>query len=84
MVYGLAIMALTACSLKNPFDKDWKTPYGTAPFSSFSEADYLPAIREGIARRKAEVQAIIDNPAEPDFDNTIVPYELGLLQPRRI
>ena len=70
-------MALTACSLKNPFDKDWKTPYGTAPFSSFSEADYLPAIREGIARRKAEVQAIIDNPAEPDFDNTIVPYELS-------
>ena len=70
-------MALTVCSLKNPFDKDWKTPYGTAPFSSFSEADYLPAIREGIARRKAEVQAIIDNPAEPDFDNTIVPYELS-------
>ena len=70
-------MALTSCSRKNPFEADWKTPYGTAPFSSFSEADYLPAIREGISRRKAEIQAIIDDPAEPGFDNTIVPYELS-------
>ncbi len=68
-------MSLTACS--RPFGAEWKTPYGTAPFSKISESDYLPAIREGIRQRKAEIKAIVDNPEEPTFENTIAPYELS-------
>lgn len=73
---------MTACSQRqNPFFQEWNTPYGTAPFSQIEEADYLPAIQQGIAEQKAEIQAIIDNPAAPTFENTIAAYELtgGLL-----
>lgn len=73
---------MTACSQRqNPFLQEWDTPYGTAPFSRIAEADYLPAIQQGIAAQKAEIQAIIDNPAAPTFENTIAAYELsgGLL-----
>ena len=42
------LMALTACTDKNPFVQEWNTPYGTAPFSKISEADYKPAILKGI------------------------------------
>ena len=77
-----SIVMMTACSQRqNPFFQEWNTPYGTAPFSQIEEADYLPAIQQGIAEQKAEIQAIIDNPAAPTFENTIAAYELtgGLL-----
>ena len=66
-------IALTACSNKsqNPFLQDWDTPYGIPPFDKIAEADYLPAIKEGIAQQNAEIQAIIDNQDEPTFENTI-------------
>ena len=77
-----SILMMTACSQpKNPFLQEWNTPYGTAPFSQITEADYLPAIQEGLKQQKAEIQAIIDCPDAPTFENTIAAYELsgGLL-----
>ncbi|MBQ6087899.1 MAG: M3 family metallopeptidase [Bacteroidales bacterium] len=70
------MMALTACN-RNPFGSGWKTPFGTAPFSKISEADYLPAIRKGIEQRREEIRTIVANPEEPTFENTIAPYELS-------
>ena len=64
-------IALTACTRQNPFLQEWDTPYGIPPFDKITEADYLPAIKEGIAQQEAEIQAIINNPEEPDFENTI-------------
>jgi peptidyl-dipeptidase Dcp len=57
--------------LKQPFD----TPYQTPPFHQIKEDDYLPAIREAIAEAKKEVDAIVENPAKPDFKNTIEALE---------
>ena len=77
----LLIMALTvtACGSKagKIFEEKWNTPYGTAPFSKITEADYLPAIKAGIEAQKAEIRAIVDNPDAPCFANTIAPYELS-------
>lgn len=70
-------MAITACSDKNPFIQEWNTPYGTAPFSKISEADYKPAILKGIKERAAEIEAIVSNPEAPTFENTIAAYELS-------
>lgn len=65
-------IALTACTTnQNPFLQEWDTPYGIPPFDKITEADYLPAVKEGIARQEAEIQAIIDNAEEPTFENTI-------------
>ena len=78
-IFLFAAMALTmtACGHKagDIFNKEWKTPYGTAPFSKISEADYVPAIKAGIEAQKAEIQAIVDCPDAPNFFNTIEAYE---------
>jgi len=56
----------------NPFFTEWKTPFGVPPFGLFKEAHFLPAIQEGILRQRAEVEAIVKNPAAPSFENTLV------------
>ena len=66
---------MISCSQKNPFFKEWDTPYGTAPFSQIKTEHYLPAFKEGIKQEKAEIQAIIDCKEEPTFENTIGAYE---------
>ena len=74
--------AITACSKHvNPFFEEWDTPYGTAPFSRIEIGDYMPAFKAGIEEQRAEIQAIIDCPDAPTFDNTVAAYELsgGLL-----
>ena len=60
----------------NPFlQPSYGTVYDIPPFESISYDDYIPAIRQGIAEREAEIQAIIVNRATPDFDNTILAME---------
>ena len=66
---------MTACGEKNIFLQEWDTPYGNAPFSKIETADYMPAFKAGIAEQKTNIQAIIDNPEAPTFDNTILAYE---------
>jgi len=58
-------------SRSNPFMQPYATPYGIPPFELISIDDYLPAFREGIARQKKEVAAIVSNPQKPTFANTI-------------
>lgn len=48
------------------------TKYDTAPFSQIKNEDYSPAIQEGITLAKAEIDAIVNNPEAPTFENTIV------------
>ncbi|MBR4810080.1 MAG: M3 family metallopeptidase [Bacteroidales bacterium] len=66
---------MTACNNDNVFLQEWDTPYGNAPFSKIKTADYMPAFKAGLAEQKANIQAIIDNPDAPTFDNTILAYE---------
>ena len=47
------------------------TKYDTAPFSQIKMEDYKPAFIENIAAAKAEIDAIINNPEAPTFENTI-------------
>jgi peptidyl-dipeptidase Dcp len=61
--------------MENPFFQQWDTPFGTPPFDRIHEEHYLPAYQEAIRQHKAEIDAIINNPATPDFDNTIVAYD---------
>ncbi len=61
----------------NPFFSKYDTPHGTVPFHLIKLEDYEPAIVEGMARQKAEIDAIVNNPEIPTFANTIEPYELS-------
>lgn len=51
--------------------KKFQTPFNTAPFSQINNSDFLPAIKEGIEKAKAEIDAITDNTEAPTFENTI-------------
>ncbi|MBR4660788.1 MAG: M3 family metallopeptidase [Bacteroidales bacterium] len=80
VILAFAAIVMTSCNRTNPFLTDWNTPYGIPPFEQIRYSDYEPAVREGIARQNAEIDAIVANPAEPDFDNVIAAFDRsGLL-----
>lgn len=60
---------------QNPFFEVYSTPHGTAPFDKIKTEHYEPAIREGIRRQAAEVDAITNNPEVATYSNTILAYE---------
>ena len=60
---------------QNPFLQPFDTPHATVPFDRIRTEHYEPAIREGIRRQRAEIDAITANPDTPTFDNTIRAYE---------
>lgn len=79
----LAVVTLTAASLTlntgcmkketaNPFLADYTTEYEIPPFEQIKAEHYLPAFEEGIKQHNEEIQAIINNPDAPTFDNTIL------------
>ncbi|MCU0730129.1 MAG: M3 family peptidase, partial [Hyphomonas sp.] len=59
----------------NPLRAEWTGPYGVPPFAEIKTEHFKPAILKGILEARAEVQAIIDNPEKPTFENTILAYE---------
>lgn len=80
----IAAMSLTAASQTdqamaaertNPFLKAYETPYDIPPFDQIRYEDYMPAFEQGIAEFKSDIKAIVDNPATPDFANTILAME---------
>ena len=68
------VMTAVSCNV-NPFLTSWETPYGIPDFTQVKEKHYLPAVEAGIAQQTAEIQAIIDNPADPTFENVVEAYE---------
>ena len=68
---------MTSCTTdqKNPFFEAYSTPHGVVPFDKIEIAHYEPAIREGIRRQQAEIDAITGNPEAPTFANTVLAYE---------
>lgn len=67
---------MTACTQtaqKNPFFESWENnPYRIPPFDRIEEAHYLPALQEGIRQQNEAIQAIVDNKADADFENTVL------------
>lgn len=56
----------------NPFFEQWNTPFQVPPFERITNKDYLPAFNEGMKIHNDEIQAIVDNPEKPSFDNSIL------------
>ncbi len=59
----------------NPLLEEWNTPYQTPPFSKIELKHYEPAFDYAIEQNRAEIDAIINNPEAPTFENTIVAME---------
>ena len=56
----------------NPFLSEFETPYGTPDFDRIKVEHYEPAFLKGIKQQNEEIKAIVENPDEPTFENTIV------------
>ena len=56
----------------NPFFEKYDTPHETAPFDRIRLEDFEEAFMEGIRRDNEEIDRIVNNPAKPTFDNTII------------
>lgn len=81
MTAGLAVV-LAACnapqknggtdaSVSNPFFTEYATPFGVPPFEQIEMAHYKPALLKGMEEHAKEVEAIVNNPEAPTFENTI-------------
>lgn len=61
-----------AADTSNPFLSEFGTPYGTPDFDRIKVEHYEPAFLKGIEQQNEEIKAIVENPDEPSFENTIV------------
>ena len=73
----MAAIAIAACSCggqksDNPLFNEFDTPYGIAPFSEITIDHYREGMLRGMEEQKAEIEAIVNNPEAPTFENTIV------------
>ncbi len=69
---------------QNPLIREWDTPLGVPPFDLIENTDYAPALEAAFETQRARISAILENPAPPDFDNTILAIELARSELNRI
>ncbi|MEV3936999.1 M3 family metallopeptidase [Glycomyces sp. NPDC049804] len=68
---------------ENPFLSPSDLPYQLPPFEAVATEHYLPAFEEGMAEQLKAVDAIVGDPEDPTFENTVVALErsgLGTLK----
>ncbi|WP_374292876.1 M3 family metallopeptidase [Paenirhodobacter enshiensis] len=61
----------------NPLLSDWTGPFALPPFAEIRDEDFAPAFEAALAEARANVAKIAENPAAPDFANTIDALELS-------
>ncbi len=72
----LAMALITSCGVKdNPLLSESPLQYGAPQFDKIKAEHYIPAFKEGFKQGKAEIDAIVNNPDAPTFENTIEALE---------
>ena len=59
----------------NPFLQKYDTPFEAIPFDKIELSHIIPAIKHGIAVEQQQIDAIVENVAQPTFENTIEALE---------
>lgn len=70
----MMVLLAVSCQDKtdsNPLLSRFDTPYQTPPFDKIKHEHYKPALDSAISMARHEIDAIVNNPAEPTFENTI-------------
>ena len=60
-----------ACTQQNPLLTQPQTPYGVPAFDQVELKHYMPAFKEAIRLNQAGIDAIVNNPEAPTFENTL-------------
>lgn len=61
--------------MNNPLLTKSTLPYGAPQFDKIETQHYIPAFKQAIEEGKAEIDAIVNNPEAPSFENTIEALE---------
>ena len=80
------VLLVTACNQKhdeknnaasgnNPFAKISTLALQAPAFDKIKDADFKPAIEEGIKQQQEEIEKITNNSEAPNFENTLVALE---------
>lgn len=72
---GLTSVSRDSQEESNPFFAPYGTPFETPPFDRIKNEHFLPAIKRGIELHQAEIDAIVNNPKPPTFENTILAFD---------
>ncbi|MEG0517545.1 MAG: M3 family metallopeptidase [Bacteroidales bacterium] len=77
VVAVLTAVLLISCKteMTNPLLTESTNQYNAPAFDKITEDHYLPAFTAAIAEGKKEIEAIVNNPQEPSFENTILALE---------
>src|SRR5580704_17189306 len=59
----------------NPFFEAWATPFELPPFDRIRPEHFAPAFDRGMREHAADITAIANGAASPDFANTIEALE---------
>ena len=57
--------------MQNPLLQNFNTKHNSAPFKEIKEEHYLPAFKELIKISEKEIDEIVENTSEPNFENVI-------------
>ena len=60
---------------QNPLLARWTSGFELPPFAAIRPEHFGPAFDQALAKHRAELDAIVADPAAPSFDNTIVALE---------
>lgn len=79
MILAAACSMMYSCTTPsktdNPFLTKFQTKFEVPPFDQIKLEHYQPAFDAGIKEQTENIKAIVENPAEPTFDNVIVALE---------
>lgn len=65
-----------AADQANPLlEETYSTPFQTPPFDLIRVEHYKPAMEFAMEQHKAEIEAIVNNPEPPTFENTLAAYD---------
>jgi peptidyl-dipeptidase Dcp len=74
----LFIIAISSCKnetkvdISNPFFSSYNTPFNVPPFEKIMAKHYMPAFEKGMADCRKEIETLLKNNKDPDFENTIL------------
>ena len=74
-IAGAALIFMSSTTMENPLLRESSAAFGAPEFDKIKNEHYLPAFEVGIAEGKAEIDAIVANPEEPTFENTVEAME---------
>ena len=81
---ALAMTMLSCTTRENPLLTTPKNEYGVVEFSQVQLSDYKPAFEAAIAEYNAEIDAIVNCPDAPTFQNTVAALDRSGLPLERV